>query len=87
MHRTACERPLVVPQPDAATLSPFVIYSVVHSPLYQVPTLYFSFHGLPDAYAPYDLDTVYSLLVANVEHLLLNEVGVAGSISMAVSTS
>ena len=52
VHRPARNPLSNIAQSGAVDLSPSVLYSVVHSPLYQVPILYFSFHGLPETSHP-----------------------------------
>lgn len=76
---------------ESGAVTSVVLYSIVFSASYQVPILYFSFHGLPDGYKPHDLDTVYSLLVREREREQPSPssmgmgMGMIGSISMAVS--
>ena len=60
------------------------IYSIVHSPTYQVPVLYFRFRDLPSPYSPNSIDTVYQLLVPQESRTDIESFGIMGGISMAV---
>ncbi|KAG7007199.1 hypothetical protein G7Y79_00011g030970 [Physcia stellaris] len=73
--------------PSQTSSQTSVAYSIIHSPTYQVPVLYFSFRNLPSTYNPNSLDTVYQLLAPKETRQDLESFGVMGAISMAVSTS
>ena len=62
-----------------------VEYSIVLSPTYQVPVLYFTLHNLPPTLSPSSIDTVYDLLVPESFRPSIKQVGVMGVISMGVS--
>ncbi|KAL8791291.1 MAG: hypothetical protein Q9195_005980 [Heterodermia aff. obscurata] len=62
-----------------------VIYSIVYSPTYQVPVLYFCFRDLPCPYNPNSVDTVYQLLVPQESRTDIESFSIIGGISMAVS--
>jgi ubiquitin-like-conjugating enzyme ATG10 len=58
-------------------------FSIILSPTYQVPVLWFT-AGQLGLHRPWVLDTVYSHLVPNLQQDQLRQVGVLGGISMAV---
>lgn len=71
--------------PPVSSLSPYVSYSVMLSPTYRVPVLYFTLRNLPSGFSPTSLDTVYRFLVPPAFQHAVSNVGVMGAISMGVS--
>lgn len=71
-----------ISSPDPPECS--AIYSIVHSPTYEVPVLYFHFRDLPSPYSPNSIDTVYQLLVPQESRTDIESFGIMGGISMAV---
>lgn len=59
-------------------------FSIVMSPTYQVPVLWFILTGLPRD-GPQGIDAVYWYLVPTASHVGVKGVGVMGGVSMAVS--
>jgi len=64
---------------------PYVTYEIHLHPTYQMPTLWFTLHDLPNGESPFDLDSVYRYLVPEQYKSQLRSVGVMGGISAAVS--
>lgn len=62
-----------------------VDFSVILSPTYQVPVLWFAPGQLP-LKSTWDLDTVYQHLVPKLQQDPVRQVGILGGISMAVWT-
>lgn len=62
-----------------------VEYCIVLSPAYGVPVLYFSLRNLPWGLSPSSVDSAYMLLVPDGMKGLIQDVGVMGAISYAVS--
>ena len=60
-----------------------VEFSIVLSPTYQVPVLWFTFHQVP-LHGPNGLDAVYHYLVPDLLEAGVRRVGILGGISMAV---
>jgi ubiquitin-like-conjugating enzyme ATG10 len=69
------------PKPGHKTV--IVAFSILLSPTYQVPVLWFTPDQFP-LHGPWDLDTVYQYLVPHHYHTGLRQVGILGGISMAV---
>lgn len=77
---------------DASTVSrpatastAMVDFSIIMSPTYQVPVLWFTFAGLPKA-GPQGIDAVYHYLVPPASKAQVKDLGVMGGISIAVRT-
>ena len=73
---------------DTLTPAPsdcFVLYSIIFSPSYRVPVLYFSIHRRQGPVLPLDMDAVFHSLVPDQERYRLGEFGVMGAVSVAVS--
>ena len=62
-----------------------VDFSIIMSPTYQVPVLWFIFTGLPRA-GPQGINGVYQYLVPIAFKAQVEDMGVMGGISIAVST-
>lgn len=62
-----------------------VDFSIIMSPTYQVPVLWFVFTSLPRA-GPQGINAVYQYLVPIAFEAQVEDVGVMGGISIAVST-
>lgn len=69
------------PKPGFKTIT--VDFSIILSPTYQVPVLWFMPCQLPE-HGTWDLDTVYQYLVPKPQHARVRQVGILGGISMAV---
>ena len=73
------------PQYSLYSSQPYVSYEIHLHPTYQLPTLWFTLHDLPNGESPLDIDSVYRYLVPEQYKSQLRAVGVTGGISAAVS--
>jgi len=69
-------------QPSAI---PSVEYHIVHSPIYQVPVLYFFLHNFPTTSESL-IELVYKYVVPQIHKAHVQDVGVMGAISFGVSS-
>jgi hypothetical protein len=73
------------PQYSLYSQQPYVIYEIHLHPTYQVPTLWFTLHDLPNGESSLDIDSVYRYLVPEQYKSQLRGMGVTGGISATVS--
>lgn len=71
--------------PRSSQKTVIVDFSIILSPTYQVPVLWFT-AGQLSLHRPWGLDTVYKHLVPHLQQDRLRQVGVLGGISVAVWT-
>jgi ubiquitin-like-conjugating enzyme ATG10 len=69
--------------PKSGHSTVIVDFSIVLSPTYQVPVLWFTPCQLP-LHGPWGLDAVYHYLVPSIQQAGVRQVGILGGISMAV---
>src|ERR1700733_2207549 len=74
---------VLIRHPTSGCESIVVDFSILLSPTYQVPVLWFTIHEVP-LHGPSGLDAVYQYLVPDLQKSGIRQVGILGGISMAV---
>lgn len=73
-----------IPRDQSTAPVPWVVYSILLSPVYRVPVLYFSLHNLPVG-SDLSAERIHELIVPPQLSAQIRSVGVIGGISMTVS--